>query len=82
MTTSGLALLDRGADLLAASARTFTRAALPDATDAASPVDAPPVADVVDAAVGVIYARAHFGMGVALLEVGRDVERQLLDIVA
>ena len=37
---------------------------------------------VVDAAVGVIYGRTAFATGVALLEVGRDTDKALLDVLA
>jgi hypothetical protein len=29
-----------------------------------------------------IYARAEFRLGVSLIEVGRDTEKQLLDVLA
>ena len=37
---------------------------------------------ICDAAVGVIYGRTAFATGVALLEVGRDIEKALLDVLA
>lgn len=85
LAASGLGLLDRADQRLAASARTFTRAATP--LDAATATDADaatatPQDDVVAAAVGVVYGRTAFEIGVKLIEVGRDTEKLLLDVIA
>ncbi len=84
LAAAGLGLLHRAEQRLAESARTFTRAAeatAPPVTDggAASPTAD---ADLVDAAVGVIYGRSSFAIGVKLIEVGRDTEKALLDVLA
>ncbi len=85
LTAAGLSLLDRADQRLAESARTFTRSAEPVETmsdaDPAS-ATATPQDDVIDAAVGVIYGRTAFAIGVKLIEVGRDTEKLLLDVVA
>ena len=78
ITASGLGLLERADQRLAQSAQTFTRgaaAAEPSNTDAAT-------AEVVDAALGVIYGRSTFEMGLKLIAVGRDTEKALLDVLA
>lgn len=81
IAASGLALLGRGEERLAASARTFTRMADgPDGVDANAPVRGGN--DAVDAAVGVVYGRTAFETGVALLRVGRDTEQALIDVLA
>ena len=85
LTASGLGLLDRADRRLAESARTFTRSA--ETGDASAAADVPaatatPETDVVDAAVGVIYGRNAFEIGVKLIEIGRDTEKLLLDVVA
>jgi len=83
LSAAGLGLIERGDRRLAESARTFTRSAEPlappteDAGVAATPQD-----DVIDAAVGVIYGRTAIEIGVKLIEVGRDTEKQLLDVLA
>ena len=86
VTDSGLALLARGERRLAESARGFTRAA--DGAGA-PPTDAAPASnaaatdsDLVDAAVGVIYGRSSFEIGLKLIEVDRDVEKALVDVLA
>jgi ABC-type tungstate transport system substrate-binding protein len=81
LTASGLGLLNSADRRLAESARTFTRSAeTGDASAAAA--TATPETDVVDAAVGVIYGRSAFEIGVKLIEIGRDTEKLLLDVVA
>jgi hypothetical protein len=81
ITASGLGPLERADQRLARSAETFTRNAEPAAVDdpGAAPSDGE---TVVDAAVGVIYGRTAFATGVALLEVGRDTDKALLDVLA
>ncbi len=80
IASSGLALLARGGERLAASARTFTRSA--DGTDAATDDPSSATADPVGAAVGVVYGRTDFAAGVALLRIGRDTEQALVDMLA
>ena len=81
ISASGLGLLERADQRLLRSAATFTRNAEPaDAVDAGAAPSAEET--VVDAAVGVIYGRTAFATGVALLEVGRDTEKALLDVLA
>ncbi|MEO6026922.1 MAG: hypothetical protein ABIR79_08680 [Candidatus Binatia bacterium] len=80
ITASGLGLLDAAEQRLARSAHTFTRSGAPDDPAAGSSASAPD--DVVDAAVGVIYGRSEFRIGVSLIAVGRDTEKSLLDILA
>lgn len=94
VTDSGLALLARGEQRLAESARGFTRAAdgagAPTIDGAGAPTTdgAPPAAepasdsDLVDAAVGIIYGRTQFETGLRLIEVGRDVDKALVDVLA
>ena len=77
---SGLGLLTAADQRLRRSAEAFTRSGEPADPDAAPPADA--LADVADAAVGVLYGRSEFRMGVALITVGRDAERALLDVLA
>jgi hypothetical protein len=81
ITASGLGLLERADQRLAQSAQTFTRSAAT-AEPAATATGASDSADVVDAAVGVIYGRSAFEIGIKLIAVGRDTEKKLLDIVA
>jgi hypothetical protein len=83
---AGLSLLERADRRLSESARTFTRSAesLPppnDDADAPAAAATPPD-DVIDAAVGVLYGRTSFEIGITLIEVGRDTEKSLLDVVA
>lgn len=80
ITASGLGLLDSADRRLQRSAATFTQSAAP-ADPSAQPA-ATETSDVVDAAVGVIYGRSAFRMGVTLIEVGRDTEKALLDVLA
>jgi len=86
LSAAGLGLIERADRRLAESARTFTRSAEPlaapteDADAGAAP--ATPQDDVIAAAVGVIYGRTAFEIGVKLIEVGRDTEKLLLDVVA
>jgi hypothetical protein len=81
IAASGLGLLNSADQRLAQSARTFTRSA--ETADTASAANAAPAtSDVVDAAVGVVYARSDFQIGVKLIEVGRDVEQKLIDALA
>ena len=80
ITRSGLELLESADRRLQRSAETFTRSAEPADPNAAPSVDA--TTDVAEAAVGVIYGRSAFRMGVALIEVGRDTEKTLLDVLA
>jgi len=68
---AGLGMLQAADQRLARSADAFTRSAAAAAPDG-----------VVDAAVGVIYARSDFQIGVKLIEVGRDTEQSLLDVLA
>lgn len=76
VTANGLDLLGRAERRLAASAQTFARSG-------ATADQAVPSADTtVDAAVGVIYGRSEFRIGLALIAVGRDTEKQLLDVIA
>ncbi len=83
LTASGLGLLGRADQRLAASARGFTRAAEPGAAaSAADPAPATGGEDLVDAAVGVIYGRTSLEIGVKLIEVGRDTDKALLDVIA
>ena len=86
VTDSGLALLARGERRLAESARGLTRAAdgagAPTTDDAAPTAPAATDSDLVDAAVGVIYGRSSFEIGLKLIEVGRDVEKALVDVLA
>lgn len=83
---SGLALLERGERRLADSARGFTRAAdgagAP-TTDGTTPAAEPASdSDLVDAAVGVIYGRTQFETGIRLIEIDRDVQKALVDVLA
>lgn len=85
LSAAGLGLLDRADRRLAESARTFTRSAEPVETmSGADPTSATvtPQGDIVAAAVGVIYGRTAFAIGVKLIEVERDTEKLLLDVVA
>ncbi len=83
IAASGLGLLDAAEQRLTRSAQTFARSGAPadPAVDAAES-SARTSDDVVDAAVGVIYGRSAFQIGVALIAVGRDTEKSLLDILA
>jgi len=80
ITASGLGVLDAAEQRLARSAHTFTRSGAPD--DASADPAASTTDDVVDAAVGVIYGKSAFQIGVALIAVGRDTEQSLLDVIA
>jgi hypothetical protein len=81
IAASGLALLGRGEERLAASARAFTRmAGAPEAADANAAATGGD--DAVDAAVGVVYGRTAFESGVALLRLGRDTAQALIDVLA
>lgn len=98
ITASGLALVARADRRLAESAHGFTRAAddaggaapaaaeeHADGTGPAAAAGAPSTdggADLVDAALGVVYGRAMGALGVKLLEVGRDTEKMLVDVLA
>ena len=89
ITASGLGLLERADRRLARSADAFTRSGAPSdrgvaTTDpgAVATADGDKTADVVDAAVGVIYGRTAFQLGVTLIEAGRDTEKTLLDVLA
>ena len=84
ITASGLGLLEAAEQRLARSAHTFTRSGAPDDPAASAPADpaASATDDVVDVAVGVIYGRSTFQIGVALIAVGRDTEQSLLDVIA
>jgi hypothetical protein len=75
---AGLGLVEAADARLAQSARTFTQAAATAETETPSTGGN----DLTDAAVGVIYGRSAFRMGVALIEVGRDTEKALLDVLA
>lgn len=76
ITASGLALLERADERLARSAQTFTRS-----VESVEPSGAG-ADEFIDAAVGVIYGRSAFELGIKLITVGRDTEKSLLDIVA
>ena len=80
VTASGLGLLDAAEQRLARSAQSFARSGAPDDSSAEPSVAA--LDDVVGAAVGVIYGRSAFQIGVSLIAVGRDTEKALLDILA
>jgi hypothetical protein len=80
VAASGLGLLDAADQRLRRSADAFTRSGEPADPNAAPPPDQ--TADAVDAAVGVIYGRSEFRMGVKLIEVGRDTEQALIDLLA
>ncbi|MCC6766330.1 MAG: hypothetical protein IT293_16850 [Deltaproteobacteria bacterium] len=82
ITTSGLALIERADRRLAESVRTFTRAAGAAALEAAPTGGAATGEGLAAAAVGVVYGRASGAIGVKLLEVGRDVEKALIDVLA
>lgn len=86
VANSGLALLERGERRLAESARGFTRAAdgagAPTTDGAPSAAEAASDSDLVDAAVGVIYGRTQFETGLRLIEVDRDVQKSLVDVLA
>ena len=85
LSAAGLGLLNSADRRLAESARTFTRSTETGDAPAGAAVpaaSATPEADVVDAAVGVIYGRTVFEIGVKLIEVGRDTEKLLLDVIA
>jgi hypothetical protein len=88
IAASGLGLLARGEERLARSAATFTRSAEPSDPSAADPAasaatpSATEGADLVDAALGVVYGRSAFEIGVRLIAVGRDTEQQLVDVLA
>ena len=77
---SGLALVSAADQRLRRSAEAFTRSGEPADPSAAPPADT--LVDVADAAVGVIYGRSELRMGVALITVGRDTERALVDVLA
>ena len=77
VTANGLDLLGRAERRLATSAESFARGGATAGDDAAPSPDT-----TVDAAVGVIYGRSEFRIGVALIAVGRDTEKQLLDVIA
>ncbi len=84
ITDAGRAFLACGERRLVESARDLTRAA--GGTDAAASDASAPAAvsdgDPVAAAVGTIDGRTAFAMGVRLIEVGRDVGRMLVDVLA
>lgn len=86
VTDSGLALLRRGERRLAESAQGFARAAdgagAPAADGGVAPTAAASDGDLVDAAVGVIYGRTQFETGLRLIEVDRDVQKSLVDVLA
>jgi hypothetical protein len=84
LAATGLGLLRQAEQRLADGARTFTRAAEATATTVSEGRAATPVTDgdLVDAAVGVIYGRSAFAIGVTLIAVGRDTEKALLDVLA
>lgn len=79
---AGLGLLDRAEARLERSAQTFTQSAATDDTASNPQADGAPPEDLVDAALGTIYARTEFRLGVTLIEVGRDAEKHLLDVLA
>jgi len=85
ITATGLGLLERADQRLARSAQAFTRSAEPaepSESGTGTAADEPEPNGVVDAAVGVVYGRTEFEIGVKLIEVGRDTEKTLLDVVA
>jgi ABC-type tungstate transport system substrate-binding protein len=85
ITGSGLALVERADRRLAESAHAFTQSA--ESVDAPASAETSSAegngdADVVDAAVGVVYGRTAFEIGIALIAVGRDTEKSLVDVLA
>ena len=85
MSAAGLGMLGRAEERLERSAQAFTKSAADDgmagaSSDATASAASPD--GIVDAAVEVIYGRSEFRIGVALIEVGRDTEKQLLDVLA
>jgi hypothetical protein len=81
ISASGLGLLESADRRLQRSAATFTRSAEP-AEDSSAAARPAALSEVVDAAVGVTYGRTAARIGVALIEVGRDTEQALLDVLA
>lgn len=79
---AGLGLLDRAEARLERSAQAFTRSAASDDAASNASADGAPPEDLVDAALGTIYARTELRLGVTLIEVGRDTEKHLLDVLA
>jgi hypothetical protein len=79
---AGLGLLDRAEARLERSAQAFTQTAATDDTASNAPADGAPPEDLIDAAIGTIYARTELRLGVTLIEVGRDAEKRLLDVLA